>query len=77
MGNSGHFGEAKLEDIAKDTAMNIGTDLAMDIRSRLGRVRTEGDIKQLYHDGKSLPNTGLTPNARRNTRMSLVRIAWK
>ena len=63
MGNGGHFGEAKLEDIAKDTAMNIGTDLAMDIRSGLGRARTGGDVKQLYHDGKLLPNTGLTPNA--------------
>lgn len=63
MGNGGHFGEAKLEDIVKDTAMNIGTDLAMDIRSGLGRARTMGDVKQLYHDGKLLPNTGLTPNA--------------
>ena len=63
MGNGGHFGDAKLEDIAKDTAMNIGTDLAMDIRSGLGRARTVGDVKQLYHDGKLLPNTGLTPNA--------------
>lgn len=63
MGNGGHFGDAKLEDIAKDTAMNIGTDLAMDIRSGLGRARTGGDVKQLYHDGKLLPNTGLTPNA--------------
>ena len=70
MGNGGHFGEAKLEDIAKDTAMNIGTDLAMDIRSGLGRARTGGDIKQLYHDGKLLPNTGLTPNAGRNARMT-------
>lgn len=70
MGNGGHFGEAKLEDIAKDTAMNIGTDLAMDIRSGLGRARTGGDVKQLYHDGKLLPNTGLTPNAGRNARMA-------
>lgn len=44
MGNGGHFGDAKLEDIAKDTAMNIGTDLAMDIRSGLGRARTVGQI---------------------------------
>ena len=70
MGNGGHFGEAKLEDIAKDTAMNIGTDLAMDIRSGLGRARTGGDVKQLYHDGKLLPKTGLTPNAGRNARMA-------
>lgn len=70
MGNGGHFGDAKLEDIAKDTAMNIGTDLAMDIRSGLGRARTGGDVKQLYHDGKLLPNTGLTPNAGRNARMA-------
>lgn len=67
MGNGGHFGDAKLEDIAKDTAMNIGTDLAMDIRSGLGRARTGGDVKQLYHDGKLLPNTGLTPNAGKMT----------
>lgn len=70
MGNGGHFGDAKLEDIAKDTAMNIGTDLAMDIRSGLGRARTGGDVKQLYHDGKLLPNTGITPNAGRNARMA-------
>ena len=67
MGNGGYFGDAKLEDIAKDTAMNIGTDLAMDIRSGLGRARTGGDVKQLYHDGKLLPNTGLIPNAGKMT----------
>lgn len=54
MGNGGHFGEAKLEDIAKDTAMNIGTDLAMDIRSGLGRARTGGQIpvKSGINDGE-------------------------
>ena len=54
MGNGGHFGEAKLEDIAKDTAMNIGTDLAMDIRSGLGRARTGGQIPvgSEINDGK-------------------------
>ena len=54
MGNGGHFGDAKLEDIAKDTAMNIGTDLAMDIRSGLGRARTGGQIpvKSGINDGE-------------------------
>lgn len=54
MGNGGHFGDAKLEDIAKDTAMNIGTDLAMDIRSGLGRARTGGQIPvgSEINDGK-------------------------